>query len=40
MTGTAPQVVVRPPELQESMVAEGPSPRGGSYRGQSPGGNY
>lgn len=40
MTGTSPQVVVRPPELQESMVAERPSPRGGSYRGQSPGGNY
>ena len=25
MTGTAPQVVVRPPELQESAVAESPS---------------
>jgi len=39
MTGTTPQVVVRPPELQDTMVAEGPSPRG-SYRGQSPGGNH
>jgi len=38
-TGTKPQVVVRPPELQESMVAEGPSSRSSSYRGQSPDGN-
>lgn len=34
MTGTRPQVVVRPPELQEAMVAEGPGSRGGAYRGQ------
>lgn len=36
MTGTRPQVVVRPPELQEAMVAEGPGSRNGSYRGQNP----
>jgi len=41
MTGTSPQVVVRPPELQDDeMVAEGPGSRGGSYRGQNSGGNY
>jgi outer membrane protein insertion porin family len=39
-TGTSPQVVVRPPELQESVenVAEGNPPRSSSYRGQSPDG--
>jgi outer membrane protein insertion porin family len=39
-TGASPQVVIRPPELQESFgnVANGRSSRSGSYRGQSPGG--
>jgi outer membrane protein insertion porin family len=39
-TGTSPQVVVRPPELQEPAenIAEGSSPRSGAYRGQSPDG--
>jgi len=42
MTGQTPQVVVRPPELQDSVetVAGGEGPRSGSYRGQSPGGSY
>ena len=39
MSGTRPQVVVRPPELQETVVADRPASRGSSYRGQSPGGN-
>jgi outer membrane protein insertion porin family len=39
-TGASPQVVIRPPELQEAFgeVASGGSSGSGSYRGQSPGG--
>ncbi|NLF73697.1 MAG: hypothetical protein GX575_32075 [Candidatus Anammoximicrobium sp.] len=42
MTGETPQVVVRPPELQDAVgnVADGEGPRTGMYRGQSPGGSY
>lgn len=36
MTGSKPQVVVRPPELQESLGAERTASHGSTYRGQTP----